>query len=166
MMKISLIAAASENDVIGRDNDLPWRLPDEFRYFKRTTEGHHVIMGRRTWESRGTPLPKRVNLVVSSRPDFTAPGATVVRSLAEALELARAAGEREAFVIGGTALYAEALPIADTLYLTRVHAEFEGDAYFPKFDPDAWVEVSRERHEVDERHAYAWTIFVYARRAA
>lgn len=163
-MKIALIAAAAENDVIGRDNDLPWRLPDEFRHFKRTTEGHHVIMGRRTWESRGTPLPRRTNVVVSSRVDFVAPGASVVRSLADALALAEAAGETEAFVIGGTALYAEALPLADTLYLTRVHGEFEGDATFPSFDLGAWIEVSRERHEIDDRHAFAWTIFVYERR--
>lgn len=162
-MKVSLIAAAAENDVIGKDNDLPWRLPDEFRHFKRTTEGHHVIMGRRTWESRGKPLPNRVNLVVTSRPDYPAAGATTVRSLGEALDLARAAGETEAFVIGGTALYAEALGVADTIILTRVHAEFEGDAVFPKFDPSQWIEVSRERHEIDDRHAWAWTIFVYQR---
>ncbi|MFV8753542.1 dihydrofolate reductase [Nannocystaceae bacterium ST9] len=162
-MQVSLIAAAAENDVIGRDNDLPWRLPDEFRHFKRTTEGHWVIMGRRTWESRGKPLPNRVNVVVTSRVDYPAEGAQVVRSLSEALELARAAGEREAFVIGGTALYAEALGVADRIYLTRVHAEFEGDAVFPKFDLDRWREVSRERHEVDDRHAWAWTIFVYER---
>lgn len=163
-MKIALIAAAAENDVIGRDNDLPWRLPDEFAHFKRTTSGHHVIMGRRTWESRGRPLPKRVNIVVTSQPDYPAAGALVVRTLSEALELARVAGETEAFVIGGTGLYAEALPIADTLYLTRVHAEFEGDAHFPKFDLADWRELSRERHEIDDRHAYAWTIFVYQRR--
>lgn len=162
-MKVSLIAAAAENDVIGRDNDLPWRLPDEFRHFKRTTEGHVVIMGRRTWESRGTPLPRRTNVVVSSRPDFVAPGASVVRSLADALALAEAAGETEAFVIGGTALYAEALPLADRLYLTRVHGEFEGDAVFPKFDLADWIEVAREPHEIDDRHAFAWTIFVYER---
>lgn len=163
-MKVSLIAAAAENDVIGRDNDLPWRLPDEFRHFKRTTEGHHVIMGRRTWESRGNPLPKRVNLVVTSQPDYPATGAIVVRSLGEGLELARAAGETEAFVIGGTALFAEALATADTIYLTRVHAEFEGDAVFPKFDLATWQEVSRERHEIDDRNPYAWTILVYERR--
>ncbi len=162
-MKISLIAAAAENDVIGRNNDLPWRLPDEFRHFKRTTEGHHVIMGRRTWESRGRPLPNRVNVVVTSQPNYPAAGAHVVHSLGAALDLARAAGETEAFVIGGNALYAEALGVADTIYLTRVHAEIAGDTVFPRFEPAQWLVVSSERHEVDDRHAYAWTIFVYQR---
>ncbi|HLT35629.1 MAG TPA: dihydrofolate reductase, partial [Enhygromyxa sp.] len=106
-MRIALIAAAAQNGIIGRDNQLPWHLPDEFRHFKQTTEGHHVIMGRRTWESRGKPLPRRVNVVVSSQADYAAPGALVVGSLAEALRTAEAAGEDEAFVIGGTRLYAE-----------------------------------------------------------
>lgn len=157
-MRIALIAAAAQNGVIGRDNQLPWHLPDEFRYFKQTTEGHHVIMGRRTWESRGKPLPKRVNLVVTSRPDYSAPGAIVVGSLNEALRTAEAAGEDEAFVIGGTLLYAEALAIADRLYLTRVHGTFVGDAVFPSYDESLWREVDRREHPVDERHPYAFTI--------
>jgi dihydrofolate reductase len=162
-MRIALIAAASENDVIGRDNDLPWHLPDEFRHFKQTTAGHHVIMGRRTWESRGKPLPKRVNVVVSSQRDYDAPGAIVVTSLAEALRLAEAAGEDEAFVIGGTRLYAEALPIADRLYLTRVHAVLEGDATFPSFDEAQWREIERREHPVDDRHAHAFSICTFER---
>lgn len=162
-MRIALIAAASDNDVIGRDNDLPWHLPDEFRHFKRTTKGHHVIMGRRTWESQAKPLPGRVNVVVSSRRDYEAPGATVVHSLDEALELARAAGEDEAFVIGGTRLYAEALGIADRIYLTRVHTTLEGDAHFPPYDPAQWREVARDRHEADPRHAYAFTMLTLDR---
>ncbi|NVB43104.1 dihydrofolate reductase [Pseudenhygromyxa sp. WMMC2535] len=165
-MRVALIAAVSENGVIGRDQDLPWHLPDEFRHFKRTTQGHHVIMGRRTWESQGKPLPKRVNLVVTSRPDFQAPGAQIVRSLAEGLALAREAGDDEAFVIGGTRLYAEALALADRLYLTRVHAEVEGDAHFPAFDRSAWTEVERREHPADERHAHAFTIMVLERRAS
>jgi dihydrofolate reductase len=157
-MRIALIAAAAENGVIGRDNQLPWHLPDEFRHFKQTTEGHHVIMGRRTWESRGKPLPKRVNIVVTSQTDYQAPGAIVVSSLAEALLEAEEAGEAEAFVIGGTRLYADALAIADRLYLTRVHACFEGDAVFPSFEESQWREVDRREHAVDERHAFAFTI--------
>jgi dihydrofolate reductase len=162
-MRIALIAAASDNDVIGKDNDLPWHLPDDFRFFKRTTKGHHVIMGRRTWESQGKPLPGRVNIVVSSRRDYETPGATLVSSLDEALEIARAAGEDEAFVIGGTRLYAEALEIADRIYLTRVHATLEGDAHFPPYDPAQWRELARERHEADDRHAYAFTILTLER---
>lgn len=162
-MRIAVIAAAGDNDVIGRDNDLPWHLPDEFAHFQRTTMGHHVIMGRRTWESRGKPLRGRTNVVVSSRADYEAAGATVVASLDAALELARAAGDDEAFVIGGTRMYAEALPRADRLYLTRVHAEPAGDTYFPSFDAEQWREVERRRHEPDERHAHAFTVLTYAR---
>jgi dihydrofolate reductase len=163
-MRIALIAAAADNDVIGKDNDLPWHLPDEFRHFKRTTKGHHVIMGRRTWESQdGRPLPKRVNIVVSSQTDYDAPGAELASSLDEALELARAAGETEAFVIGGSRLYAEALPRADRLYLTRVHAEPEGDTYFPSIDPAQWRELERVEHPADTRHAHAFTIFTLER---
>lgn len=162
-MRIALIAAASDNDVIGKDNDLPWHLPDEFRHFKATTRGHHVIMGRRTWESRNKPLPKRVNVVVTSRRDYEAPGATVVHSLDEGLELARAAGEDEAFVIGGTRLYAEALPLADRVYLTRVHGQFEGDAHFPAMDMSRWRVAEERHHGADERHAHAFTIFTLER---
>ena len=157
-MRIALISALAENFVIGSHNDLPWHLPDDFRHFKRTTRGHHVIMGRRTWESRGKPLPKRTNIVVSSQPDYAAPGAAVVASLDAALALARAADEPEAFVIGGTRLYTEALPLAERLYLTRVHAEVEGDTYFPRFDPSRWRVVESVEHPADARHVYAFTI--------
>jgi dihydrofolate reductase len=163
-MRIALIVAAADNDVIGRDNQLPWKLPDEFRHFKRTTLGHHVIMGRHTWESQGQkPLPKRVNVVVTSQQNYVAKDARVVASLDEALALARAAGEDEAFVIGGTRLFAEALPLADRLYLTRVHAEPEGDTYFPSFDADAWRVLAREEHPADERHEHAFTIMTLER---
>ena len=163
-MRIALIAAASDNNVIGRDNDLPWHLPDDFRHFKRTTKGHHVIMGRRTWESQGSkPLPHRVNIVVSSQRDYRTPGAKLVCSLSEGLELARAAGEDELFVIGGTRLYAEALGLADRIYLTRVHTTLEGDAHFPSYESAQWRELAREHHEADTRHAYAFTILTLER---
>lgn len=164
-MRIALIAAAAENDVIGKDNDLPWHLPDEFGHFKRTTSGHHVIMGRRTWESQNCKaLPRRVNIVVTSQAGYEAPGARVAQSLDEALALAREAGEDEAFVMGGAGLYAEGLPIADRLYFTRVHAELDGDTRFPAFDLADWRELERVEHAADERHAHAFTIFVYERR--
>jgi dihydrofolate reductase len=163
-MRIALIVAAADNDVIGRDNQLPWHLPDEFRHFKRTTVDHHVIMGRRTWESQGQkPLPNRVNVVVTSRENYAAEGARVASSLNEALELARAAGETEAFVIGGAGLFAEALPIADRLYLTRVHAEPDGDTRFPPFDADDWRVIAREEHGTDARHEHAFTIMTLER---
>jgi len=164
-MRIALIAAVADNGVIGRDNDLPWHLPDDFRHFKRTTRGHHVIMGRRTWESRGgKPLPKRTNMVISSRPGYTAEGGLVFSGLAPALDHARAAGETEAFVIGGTRLFAEALPLADRLYLTWVHAAPAGDTDFPPFARDDWRELERVEHPADERHAHAFTIQTLDRR--
>jgi dihydrofolate reductase len=164
-MRIALIVAAADNDVIGRDNQLPWNLPDEFAHFRRTTLGHFVIMGRRTWESQACKaLPKRFNIVVTSQRDYEAIDARVVGSLDEALELARAAGEDEAFVIGGTRLFEEALPIADRLYLTRVHAEPEGDTVFPSFDADEWRVIDRREHPADARHEHAFTIMTLERK--
>ena len=163
-MRIALIAAAADNDVIGRDNDLPWRLPDEFRHFKRKTLGHHVTHGSTHVGVTGPkPLPDRVNIVVTSQPDYVAPNARVAGSLEDALAIARAASDDEAFVIGGTALFAEALPIADRMYLTRVHAEPEGDTRFPSFDADEWRVLEREEHPADARHKYAFTIMTLGR---
>lgn len=156
-LRVSLIAACSENGVIGRDGDLPWRLPDDLKRFRMLTTGHHVLMGRKTWESIGRALPRRVNLVLSRRPGFAAEGAIVCRSIEEALDHARAAGETELFVIGGEAVYRLALPIAQRLYLTRVHATVEGDARFPAFERERFRLVERERREADEAHAHAFT---------
>src|SRR5690606_3178604 len=133
------------NGVIGRDNALPWRLPADLKRFRRITIGHPIVMGRRSYEAIGRPLPGRTNIVVTRRADYTAPGCTVVHSLEEAL--ARAAASPEAFVIGGAQLYAEALPRAYRLYLTRVHAEIPGDTLFPAVDWASWREIERERHE-------------------
>ncbi len=163
-MRIALISAASENGIIGRDNDLPWHLPDDFRHFKRTTKGHHVIMGRRTWESRGgRALSRRTNVIVSAQPDYQAEGGHVVHSLEEGLALARANGEQEAFVIGGTRLYREALPLAQRIYLTRVHAIVDGDTRFPIIDPTLWTTVEAVHHNADERHAHGFTMLVLER---
>ena len=152
----------SRNRVIGRDNRLPWRLPADLAYFKRVTMGHPVIMGRRTWESIGRPLPGRQNIVVSRNRDYSAPGATVVGSLDAAW---RAAGAvEEACVIGGTSLFAEALPEADRIHLTEVEAEVEGDTYFPPFDRSQWVEREVARQARDERHEYPFRIVLLERR--
>ena len=161
-MIVSLIVAVARNGVIGRDGDLPWRLPRDLAYFKERTMGHHVIMGRRTWESIGRPLPGRSFVVVSRRQGFEAPGCRVVSSLSAALELAREAGEDEAFVIGGAALYAEALGRADRIYLTEVQADVDGDVTFPALG-EGWREVAREGHPADERHAYAVAFVVLER---
>ncbi len=152
----------ARNRVIGRDNHLPWRLPADLAYFKQVTMGHPVIMGRRTWESIGRPLPGRQNIVVSRNPDYSAPGATVVGSLDDAW---RAAGDvDEACVIGGTSLFAEALPLADRIHLTEVDAEVEGDTYFPPFDRSQWVEREVARQARDDCHVYPFRIVVLERR--
>ena len=161
-MRVVLIAAVAANGVIGRDGDLPWRLPADMRFFKATTTGHHVIMGRKTWDSLRRPLPDRVNVVVSRSLEETE-GATVVRSFEAALDVARAGGETTAFVIGGATLYAAALPIADELRLTLVDAHVDGDVQFPKFGDD-WKEVERSEHAPDERHAHGFAFTTWSRR--
>lgn len=144
-MKISLIVAMTENRVIGKDGDIPWKLPEDQKRFKSLTQGHTLIMGRRTYESIGRPLPNRRNVVVTRQKDYSAPGCEVVESLDAALRLARTSGETEAFVGGGAGLYAEALPAADRIYLTVIHTQAEGDTFFPEFDTANFVEASRER---------------------
>jgi dihydrofolate reductase len=162
-MTVALIAAVSRNGVIGRDGQLPWRLPLDMTRFRTRTTGHHVIMGRRTYESIGKPLPERVNLVLSRRPDYAAPGCRVVQNLEDALEIARRAGESEAFVIGGADVYAAALPVADRVYLTRVDAEVNGDVRFPPLASGEWRETAREEHASDARHAHPFAITVLER---
>jgi dihydrofolate reductase len=158
----SLVVAMARNRVIGRDNQLPWRLPADLAYFKRATMGHPIVMGRRTHESIGKPLPGRLNIVVSRNPGYRAPGCTVVGSLDEAW---KAAGDAtEVSVIGGTSLFAEALPMADRIHLTEVEAEVPGDTYFPEFDRGAWTEREVERHGADERHAHPFRIVVLERK--
>ncbi|MBK6626271.1 MAG: dihydrofolate reductase [Flavobacteriales bacterium] len=160
-MIVSAIAAVSANGVIGRDGDLPWHLPDDMAFFQRTTRGHCVITGRLNWESipvRYRPLKHRTNIVVTRNPAYNAPGAVVVDSLEAALDHARALGEPEAFIIGGGQLYREALAkeLVHRIYLTRVHAEIEGDTHFPMLDA-GWREVWREEHPADHHHAHPFT---------
>lgn len=159
---VSLIAAMAENRVIGKGGGLPWHLPDDLRHFKRLTVDHTVIMGRKTFDEIRHPLANRRNVVVSRNPAFRPPGVTVVPSLEEALALG--ATEREVFVIGGGEIYRAALPHADRIYLTVVHAEVEGDTWFPSFeDTDGWVLESEDRHPADHRHAHAFTFRTYRR---
>jgi dihydrofolate reductase len=163
-MKVSLIAAVARNGVIGRDNALPWRIRDDMRFFRQKTLGHHVITGRRNYDAMGKPLPQRPNIVISRDPSFRA-SCPVVTRLEAALELARAAGESEAFVIGGAQLYALALPIADVFYRTRVLADVPGDVVFPSFDEADWdVTVDRE-HAADEHNEYPFVIETLTRRS-
>ena len=155
-MRITLVAAVAKNGVIGRDGDLPWRLPDDLQAFKRLTLGKPVVMGRKTWESIGRPLPERLNVVTTRSEGFAAPGASVVSSAEAALELL--AVQAEVMVIGGGAIYRQFLGRADRIYLTEVDAEIDGDVTFPDLDAAEWVEVSREHHPADERHAHAFTL--------
>ncbi len=168
-MRISLIWAMAKNRVIGRDNALPWRLPDEMRFFMRTTLGKPVIMGRRQWEAMDKPLSKRTNIVITRNPSYAANGAIVAHDLDAALGCARralgaAAADGEAMVIGGAEIYALALPVADRLYFTLIDAEIEGDTFFPPFDESQWRETHRETHAADERHPYGYTIRVLDRK--
>ena len=160
-MKISVIAAMSQNRVIGRDGALPWHLPTDLARFKSITTGHTVIMGRKTFESVGKPLPNRRTIVITRNNDYQCAGVFIAHSLDEALD--HAAREDEIFILGGEAVYRIALPRADRLYLTIVHATIEGDTYFPRFDFDDWKLVEDERHEVDDRHAYAFSFRRYER---
>lgn len=161
-MRLSIIAAVAENGIIGKGNALPWRLPGDLKYFRRITTGHAVIMGRRNYESIGRPLPERSNIVVTRRPGYSAPGCIVVASIDAALAAGR--GASEVFVIGGAEIYAQTLPLAQRLYLTLVHAPVAGDTAFPDVDWNAWREISRERHEADEKHVYAYSFVTFERR--
>ncbi len=162
-MKISLIAAVAKNGVIGRDNDMPWHLPDDFAFFKRKTSHHPIIMGRKSLDALGKPLPNRTNIVITRNLDFTAEGVTVVHTLDDAVtEAKKAAGTtNEIFVIGGAEIYKLAIPLATTLYLTEIHQTYEGDAYFPTFDKNEWQEVSRRPHPSDERHKVSFDFVEY-----
>jgi dihydrofolate reductase len=162
-MKVSLIAAVARNGVIGRNNDLPWRIRDDSRFFMQKTTGHHVITGRKNYEAMGRSLPRRPNIVITRDPNFSA-DCPVVASLDAALELARAAGETEAFVIGGAQIYALALPIADTFYRTRVLADVPGDVIFPSFDEAEWDVRFESQQAADERNEYPFVIETLTRR--
>jgi dihydrofolate reductase len=163
-LRISLIAAVAKNGVIGQLGKLPWALPDDRRFFERTTRGHHVLMGRRTYQEAGAPLPDRQNVVITRQRQFAAEGCVVVHSFRAALQVAHRAGETEAFVIGGSELYRQALLVAHTLYVTRLDRRFEGDARFPEIDPVQWIEVAREYHPADERHACGFAFTTLVRR--
>ncbi len=152
----------AENRVIGRENRLPWHLPADLRRFKRLTMGHALIMGRKTFETVGRPLPGRRTIILTRDPGYHAFGAEVVQSLDAAL--ARVADDDEPFVAGGEHVYRLALPHADRIYLTVIHAEIPGDVHFPEFDDDAWQLVEDERFEPDARHRYPYSFRRYERR--
>ncbi len=159
----------SRNRTIGRNNALPWHLPEDLKYFKRVTMGKPIIMGRKTWESIGRPLPGRTNIVITRDESFSAPGIKVVHSLNDALSVAESVGvidgADEVVVIGGAQIYALTLPNADRLYLTQVHAEVEGDAHFPMFDLTQWHELGREDYSASGPNPYDYSFVVLERPA-
>jgi dihydrofolate reductase len=161
-MIVSVIVAASENNVIGRDNQLPWHLPADLKYFKQTTIGKPIIMGRKTFESVGKPLPGRPNIVITRQPDYSREGLIVTASVQEALDAAKAFDSDEVFITGGSQIIAQALPsLVQRVYLTRVHADVQGDAFFPVLAKDHWKLVSSEPHPADEKHKHAFTFEVW-----
>ena len=166
-MKLSLLAALSTNNVIGRDNEIPWRLSTDLKRLKAMTMGHHVIMGRKTYESVGRPLPGRTNIVITRREGYAPEGVTVVHSLEEAVRIAMQNGDDEAFILGGAEIYAQAMHRADRMYLTRVHAEVEGDTWFPEFDDvSEWQLTDAEHFDADEKNEYPFSFLTYERAGA
>jgi dihydrofolate reductase len=162
-MRVALIAAIADNGVIGRGGGMPWHLPADLKQFRRLTMGHHLIIGRRTWQSIGQPLEGRTILVLTRADEITPPGAEPCRSLEEALSKAATAGDDEPFVAGGAEVYRLALPLADRLYLTRVHARPAGDVYFPAFDAERWRLVERWQRQPDGRNHHRLSFETYDR---
>ena len=167
-MRTALIVAMARNRVIGRNNALPWYLPGDLRYFKQATMGKPIIMGRKTWDSIGRPLPGRLNVVISRNADWPAPeGVRTALSLEAALVQAEAQAELEGgdevMIIGGGQIYAEALPQVDRMYITQVHAEVDGDAYFPEVNWDEWEEIGREDFSASDNNPYDYSFVVYQR---
>ncbi len=160
-MIISIVVAASQNDVIGRQKKLPWHLPADLKHFKRLTTGHHVIMGRNTYESIGRPLPNRVNIIVTRQRDYAAPGCRIAINLQEAFDMAKQAGETECFVIGGGDLIGQAIVWADRIYLTRIFHDFIGDTFLPQINPDDW-KITKETHfPPDDKNPFPYAFIEY-----
>lgn len=166
-MRLSLIVAAAENGVIGRGNQLPWHLPADLKHFRSLTLGKPIIMGRRTFDSIGKPLPGRLNIVISRQAGLELAGLSVAGTLQEALRVARAGaaaeGVEEILVIGGAEIYRQTLPLADRIYITKVHAEVSGDTRFPAVDWDQWREIEREFHAADDSGQPDYSFVVYDR---
>ena len=158
---LSIIVAADEQNVIGKDNVLIWHLPDDLKFFKKLTSGHSIIMGRKTFESIGRPLPDRRNIIITRDRNFKPEGCNVLHSVEEAIS--HCANEDQAFIVGGEQIYRLAMPFADRVYLTRIHHSFEGDRHFPALDAK-WIEVERSEHRIDDKHAYSFTFITYEKR--
>jgi dihydrofolate reductase len=162
---ISMIVAVDENFAIGKSNGMLWHLPDDFKHFKKTTYGHPIIMGRKTLESFGKPLPGRTNIIITRNPDYDTEGVEIVNNLEQALKLAKTIDNEEIFIIGGGQIYELGMQLTHRLYLTVVHHRFEDtDAYFPKVNYDEWNIYHKEEHAVDEKHKYPFTFLFLNRK--
>jgi len=159
---LTIIAAAGENNALGKENDLVWHLPDDFKRFKKLTSGHHIIMGRKTFESFPKPLPKRTHVVITRKDHYKKEGIVVVHSLERAIEFSNE--DPQAFIIGGGEIYKMGMDVADRIELTRVHGTFEADTFFPEIDESKWNLVSEVFHEKDDTHDYAFTYLTYDRK--
>jgi dihydrofolate reductase len=166
-MIISLIAGVSKNGVIGVNHELPWRLPDDLKYFKEVTSGHAVIMGRKNYESipeKFRPLPNRLNIILTRQSDFQAADCKIAHQVKEALTLAAGAGKEEIFIIGGAEIYREFLPMASRLYLTEINATITGDTFFPDYTKADWQLINRIHHPSDEKHQFSFDFSLYHKR--
>ncbi|MBW4970477.1 MULTISPECIES: dihydrofolate reductase [Croceibacter] len=161
---LTMIAAAAENNALGKDGDLVWHLPDDFKRFKKLTTGHHIIMGRKTFESFPKPLPNRTHIVITRNRDYTKEGCIVVHNLEDALKIAEE--DTQPFIIGGGEIYKLALNASEKIELTRVHDTFEADAFFPEIDLSKWELINEEFHEKDERHSVSFTYLTYVKKTA
>lgn len=159
---LTLIAAAGENNELGKDNDLTWHLPDDFKRFKKLTTGHHIIMGRKTFESFPQPLPDRTHVVITRRENYKKGGIIVVHSLERAIEFTK--GDPQPFIIGGGEIFKISMDIAEKIELTRIHGTFEADTFFPEIDENQWILAAEKFHEKDEKHDYAFTYLTYERK--
>lgn len=162
-MIISAIVASSENNIIGYKNEIPWRLSDDLKHFKRITLNHYIIMGRKTYESIKKPLTDRTNIVVTRNKNYIAKGCLIANSINEALNLAAANNQKEVFVIGGGSIYKESLELLDRIYMTVVHANIKGDAYFPVLDLKVWNQVSSVTHKASKKNDFNYTFKVFER---
>jgi dihydrofolate reductase len=162
-MRLSIITAMAANRVIGVENRLPWHLPEDLQHFKALTMGHHIVMGRKTYDSIGKPLPGRHTIIITRNVDYAVPGCIAVNSIDAALIVAD--GDSEVFFVGGAELYAQALPLVDRMYITEIKRDFPGDAKFPQFDSSRWNEVSREKHIANGSEPFEYHFVVYDRKA-
>ena len=159
---ITIIAAIAKDNALGKDNQLIWHLPNDLKRFKKVTSGHHVIMGRKTFESLGKPLPNRVNIVITRNSNYTAEGCVVVHSLQEAIAAAK--DDANPFILGGAQIYKQALQVADVLDLTFVHQSFDADAFFPEINMEIWKKNSREDYKADEKNKFDYSFVTYVKK--